>query len=611
MTTPLLDIKDLSVRLAVPSGQLHAVRHMDLTLQRGEALGIVGESGSGKSMTAMGLMRLLPKVAQLDCATMNFDGQDLAAVPDHTFAREFLGKRISMIFQEPMTCLNPVYTIGRQLTEAPVHWGRMTSRQAKERALYLLDRVGIPDPRERMRQFPHQLSGGQRQRIMIAMALMDEPELLIADEPTTALDVTIQAQIMSLLNGLRHEMNMSMILITHDLAVVSENVDHIVVMYGGELVESGRAEQVLSRPSHPYTRALLTSIPKLSGQPYRLGSIPGTVPTVMQEPSECVFAPRCEHARAECTSQLPDMQGSHGHFRRCVLSNDDLKKLPPAILQQPLPELVKQDGIVLDAKGVTRVFESRKGLFGQKFQIRAVDQVDLTLYKGETLALVGESGSGKTTLSRILLGLDEPTSGTILLAGQPVATMDGMVRAAMVQPVFQDPYSSLNPRRTVCDIIMRPLNLQKRGTYEERMQKVREQLDLVRLPDHLLYSYPSQLSGGQRQRVAIARALVTSPKVLICDEPTSALDVSVQAQILNLLFDLQRELDLTCLLITHDMAVVHQLASRVAVMLDGKLVEQGTAKQVLTNPKEAYTKKLLAAAPQFKPEQKEPMEAVQ
>lgn len=611
MTTPLLDIRDLSVKLAVPSGQLHAVRHMDLTLQRGEALGIVGESGSGKSMTAMALMRLLPKVAQLECDQLSFDGHDLAAIPDQQFAREFLGNRISMIFQEPMTCLNPVYTIGRQLTEASIHWGRRTSRQAHNRALDLLNRVGIPDPRERMRQFPHQLSGGQRQRVMIAMALMDDPELLIADEPTTALDVTIQAQIMSLLNGLRKELNMGMILITHDLAVVSENVEHIAVMYGGELVETGRAEQVLSRPSHPYTRALLTSIPKLSGQPYRLGSIPGTVPTVMQDPAECVFAPRCEHARPECRRQRPDLLGAQEHYRRCVLTDNDLQHLPPISVQQPLPELVQQDEVVLEATGVTRVFESRRGLFGPKFGVRAVDHVDLTLHRGETLALVGESGSGKTTLSRILLGLDDPTSGKILLAGEPVASMDGMVRAAMVQPVFQDPYSSLNPRRTVSEIVMRPLKLQQWGTPAERMKKAREQIELVRLPDHLLHSYPSQLSGGQRQRVAIARALVTSPKILICDEPTSALDVSVQAQILNLLFDLQKELNLTCLLITHDMAVVHQLASRVAVMLDGKLVEQGTAKQVLTNPIEEYTRKLLAAAPQFRSEQPREVETLQ
>lgn len=611
MNPPILEIKDLSIKLSVPSGQLRAVSHLDLSLEKGKALGIVGESGSGKSMTAMAIMRLLPKVAEVDSQIISFDGHDLRSMPDAQFARDFQGKRISMIFQEPMTCLNPVYTIGRQLTEASVHWGRMTIKQARARALDLLNRVGIPQPEDRMKQYPHQLSGGQRQRVMITMALMEEPDLLIADEPTTALDVTIQAQIMSLLNELRIEMNMAMILITHDLAVVSENVEHIAVMYGGELVENGTSEQVLHNPSHPYTRALLQAIPTLSGQPHRLGSIPGIVPTVMAEAHACIFAPRCDYALAECWQSRPPMLGFEGHHRRCVLDDQALKKLPGLNTQVPLKKMTPNDEVVLEAHQVSRIFSLRKSLFGPKLEIKAVNEVDLTLYRGETLALVGESGSGKTTLSRILLGLDEPTSGTILLNGSPVSSMDGMKRAALVQPVFQDPYSSLNPRRTISEIIMRPLTLQKWGDATLRMAKVREQFDLVRLSERLLHSYPSQLSGGQRQRVAIARALITKPQILICDEPTSALDVSVQAQILNLLFDLQRELNLTCLLITHDMAVVHQLATRVAVMLDGRLVEQGSAYQVLNHPQQAYTQKLLAAAPQFQPTSLQSREALQ
>ncbi|MEP4547652.1 MAG: ABC transporter ATP-binding protein [Saccharospirillum sp.] len=609
MTSPLLEIQNLSIRLKVPSGVLHAVRNASLTLNRGEALGIVGESGSGKSLTAMALMRLLPKVANVEFDTLKFDGTDLGEVPEATFTRDYLGPRLSMIFQEPMTSLNPVYTIGRQLTEASVRIGRMTNAQANTRALELLDRVGIPNPKARMAQYPHQLSGGQRQRVMIAMALMLEPELLIADEPTTALDATIQTQIMTLLNDLRREMNMGMILITHDLAVVSENVDRVAVMYGGEIVESGRSGDVLAAPAHPYTRALLTAIPHMGGEPKRLGAIPGTVPALLQPPKGCVFAARCAHAEPRCATERPPRQGSDNHHRLCILTEKTLAELPPAVPSDPLPKREMAHEAVLEARHVSRVFHSRSGLFGPRHEIRAVDDISLSLKRGETLALVGESGSGKTTLSRLLLGLDTPTSGEILLDGQPVEAMDGLRRADLVQPIFQDPYSSLNPRRTLAEIIARPLALRGMGTARERQLKARELMERVRLPERLMHSYPSQLSGGQRQRVAIARALVTSPEILVCDEPTSALDVSVQAQILNLLVDLQAELGLTCLLITHDMAVVHQIASRVAVMLDGKIVEEGPAAELLANPKNAYTRTLLDAAPQFRPTETPTMEA--
>lgn len=609
MPQPLLKIDNLSVRLAVPSGELHAVRNVSLTLNRGEALGIVGESGSGKSLTAMALMRLLPKAATVAFDNLIFDGTDLSQVAEASFTNNFLGPRLSMIFQEPMTSLNPVYSIGRQLIEASLRGGRMSKAQAIDRALALLDRVGIPNPKTRMTQYPHQLSGGQRQRVMIAMALMLEPELLIADEPTTALDATIQTQIMALLDELRREMNMAMILITHDLAVVSENVDRVSVMYGGEIIESGRSGDVLATPAHPYTRALLTAIPHMGDKPKRLGAIPGTVPALLQPPQGCVFASRCAHAEAQCVHTRAARQGDENHHWQCILTDKMRAELPAAVSTDALPRRELADEVVLEARNVSRVFQARNGFFGARYEIRAVDGVSLSLQRGETLALVGESGSGKTTLSRLLLGLDTPTSGDILLGGQPVADLDGLDRADLIQPIFQDPYSSLNPRRTLAEIIARPLALRGIGSARERQIKAREVMDLVRLPDRLMHSYPSQLSGGQRQRVAIARALVRSPEILVCDEPTSALDVSVQAQILNLLVDLQTELGLTCLLITHDMAVVHQIASRVAVMLEGKLVEEGPAMELMANPKHDYTRTLLAAAPRFRPTTTPRMEA--
>ena len=506
---------------------------------------------------------------------------------------------MAMIFQEPMTSLNPVYTIGRQLTEASVRNGILDARAARRRALDLLDRVGIPDPETRLGQYPHQLSGGQRQRVMIAMALMQEPELLIADEPTTALDVTVQAQIMELLADLRREMGMAMILITHDLAVVARNVDRIAVMYAGEVVEQGTTEAVLRQPAHPYTRALLGAIPRLEGTPRRLQAIPGTVPSMMRIPDACIFAPRCAQARDVCHRAPPPEQGDDVHSRRCVLTDAEVAALDDD-RSEPLVRAAHTDeDVVLSARDVTRVFTSRRGLFGPPRETRAVDGVSLDIRRGETLALVGESGSGKSTLARILLGLDAPTSGEILLDGTPVAEMPPMRRAGLVQPIFQDPYSSLNPRRTLAEIIARPLALRGDGTAADRFARAKEMMERVRLPARLLHSYPSQLSGGQRQRVAIARALVTEPSMLICDEPTSALDVSVQAQILNLIAGLQRDLGLTCLLITHDMAVVHQVADRIAVMLNGRLVEEGTAERVLTAPESDYTRTLLAAAPRF------------
>ncbi|MBW6424987.1 ABC transporter ATP-binding protein [Rhizobium sp. XQZ8] len=602
---PLLEIRNLSVSLELPNARLHAVRGATVSLDRGQTLGIVGESGSGKSMTALALMRLLPRGAEVNLDRLAFDSQDLTAVPDAVFAREILGRRMAMIFQEPMTSLNPVYTIGRQLTEASVRQGVLSAKVAHQRAIALLDRTGIPDPAGRMSQYPHQLSGGQRQRVMIAMALMMEPELLIADEPTTALDVTVQAQILELLAGLQCEMGMAMILISHDLAVVSEHTDRVAVMYGGEMIEEGRAAEVMAAAKHPYTQALLKAIPRMDGPPVKLAAIPGTVPSTTSIPKACIFASRCDFVRDVCRSGRPPVQGSDEHWRRCILGETELATQRQA---SPVAAMVRKaveasTAPVIEARDIVQVFQSRRGLFGPKKEIRAVDGVNLTLKRGETLALVGESGSGKSTLARVMLGLSLPTSGSVLMRGKTLGGMSPRERAALVQPVFQDPYSSLNPRRTLAEIIVRPLELRGDGNSQTRLARVREVMDMVRLPQRLIHNYPAQLSGGQRQRVAIARALVTSPEALVCDEPTSALDVSVQAQILNLLTDLQANLGLSCLVITHDMGVVHQIANRVAVMLKGKLVEEGSTDAVLNHSSHEYTRTLLAAAPRFRAEE--------
>lgn len=595
---PLIEVENLTVRLPVPAGLLHAVQGLSFHLNAGEALGIVGESGSGKSMTALALMRLLPRNALPSADRMRLGDEDLLTMSDRAFANTVQGNRIGMIFQEPMTSLNPVYTIGRQLTEAAVRLGRLDARAAHARAVSLLDRVGIPEPGARMGQYPHQMSGGQRQRVMIAMALMLDPQVLIADEPTTALDVTVQAQIMELLADLRHETGMAMILISHDLAVVSQATDRVAVMYSGEMLEAGGAADVLANARHPYTSALLRAIPTINGPRHRLAAIPGTVAAQMAPPTACIFAPRCTDARPECIQAAPPVRGDKNHWARCVLTGPaQVAKTTAQPLPSPASDIDTAD-LMIEARDILKLYQMKDGLFGKKKEIRAVDHVSLNVRRGETVALVGESGSGKSTLARIMLGLIDPTAGEVRLQGQPIAGMDDTTRAKLVQPIFQDPYSSLNPRRTVAEIIARPLSL--RGVDSTaQMKRARDMMDLVRLPTRLLHSYPLHLSGGQRQRVAIARAMINDPEVLICDEPTSALDVSVQAQILNLLSDLQAEFALTTLIITHDMAVVHQLANRVAVLLQGKLVEEGPASKILTQPAAEYTRLLLNAAPRF------------
>nr|WP_296929879.1 ABC transporter ATP-binding protein [uncultured Marinobacter sp.] len=605
-TASILDIQDLSVDIPTDSSTLHAVRGISLELNRGETLGIVGESGSGKSMTALALMNLLPPAARRQASCIDFDGSDLTHATERELASKIRGQRIGMIFQEPMTSLNPVYSIGRQLKETMTLHRKVSDSEAEKRAIYLLERVGLPDPASRLKQYPHELSGGQRQRVMIAMALMNEPELLIADEPTTALDVTIQAQILHLLRDLQREFGMSMILITHDLGVVSRAADNIAVMYAGDIVETGKTAEVLENPRHPYTKELLECVPGYRGKSQqRLGAIPGIVPAMTGEISGCAFASRCPRAADVCTTTNPPTKKLHeGRYFVC---HEPETEQGEGTAERPVgSERIGKNHsrgaeAILAVEHVSCTFSVRRGLFGKRKPLQALDDVSLTLNKGEVLALVGESGCGKTTLTRTIMGLQAPSTGSVSLNGQRIGNLPPMERARMIQPIFQDPYSSLNPRKTIGEIIAKPLVVHGIGSSHEQHKRVRDMMELVGLPSRVFNSYPDQLSGGQRQRAAIGRALILNPEVVICDEPTSALDVSVQAQILNLLLDLRDELDLTYLFVTHNLSVVQHMADRVAVMYLGEIVECGERDQVMSSPKHPYTHALMDSALSISP----------
>lgn len=600
---PLLSIENLRVDIPVGETQLHAVRDISFDLCPGETLGIVGESGSGKSMSALSILGLLPKQAVMASDKLELCGHNLNTLTEKQMAKEIRGKRISMIFQEPMTSLNPVYSVGRQMIETMQLHGDTPKEQATAHAITLLDRVGIPNAANRLGQYPHQFSGGQRQRIMIAMALMNSPELIIADEPTTALDVTIQAQILKLLKDIQQEFHMSMILITHDLGVIARTTDRVAVMYAGEIVEMGDTDDVLHNPIHPYTRGLLDCIPEADHAHAggRLGSIPGIVPSLLGDIVGCTFADRCRHAVDSCrTSTPPVIQMDGRRDVRCVLASDQTYLDAPNVAPERAASSDrsardKKTDLAMCLQNIEKTFDVKKGFFGRAAKLRAVRGVSLDIVSGETLALVGESGCGKSTLAQILLGLLEADAGEVKLNDKLLSSQERRAIAREVQPIFQDPYSSLNPRQTIGEIIGRPLVVHQVDTEAGRRKRVEEMMDLVGLPKRVYHNYPNQMSGGQRQRVAIARAIIMRPNIVVCDEPTSALDVSVQSQILNLLMDLRDQLGLTYLLITHDLGVVRHMADRVAVMYMGQVVEEGVTDVIFEDPKHPYTKALLSS----------------
>jgi peptide/nickel transport system ATP-binding protein len=541
MTEPLLAVERLDVRFAGPSGPIPAVEGVSFEIAAGETVALVGESGSGKTVTARTVLRLLDPAAHIDGGRVLFDGRDLLQLPEAEL-RRIRGDQISMVFQEPMTSLNPLHRVGKQVAEVlRLHRGRSRSAAADE-AVHLLDRVGIGDAALRARQYPHSLSGGMRQRVMIAMALACEPRLLIADEPTTALDVTVEAQILDLIRERTRESSTAVLLITHDLDVVADMADRILVMHRGRIVESGAAESVLDAPSHDYTRSLLDALPARAQARRRLGG--ASSPAVAREP-------------ASAPTSGPD-------------------------------------GVLLQARDLAKVFTARRRA------VHAVRGVSFDIPPATTLGLVGESGSGKSTTGRLVARLLDPDGGTISFAGRDITTLRGeALRRARreFQVVFQDPYGSLDPRRHVRNAIAEPLLAHHTTTSTRRAERVDELLGLVGLSPEFAGRLPHELSGGQRQRVAIARALAAEPRLIVCDEPVSSLDVSTQAQVINLLQDLQDQLGLTYLFIAHDLALVRHVSDRIAVMYLGRIVEEGPAEQVYESPVHPYTRSLVASMP--------------
>jgi peptide/nickel transport system ATP-binding protein len=516
--------------------------------------------------------------------------------------RRIRGREIAMIFQEPMTSLNPVLKIGLQITEPlTIHLG-MDDAAARARAVELLTLVGITDPDSRLNQYPHQLSGGMRQRVMIAIGLACNPKLLIADEPTTALDVTIQAQILELMKDLSRRLDIAVILITHNLGIVARYADRVNVMYAARLAESGTAERVFGRPLHPYARGLLAAVPRLDrGRSVKLTTIDGAPPNLLSPPTGCRFRPRCRFAIDKC-EQVPPLEAAEpGHLVACHRVAE-IETLDPMAARAEASKVSANGSgeTILDIKGATKFFPVKAGLFGVTRQIKAVNDVSLQAKRGETLGLVGESGCGKSTLGRLLLRLDDPTGGEIFFEGIDLAHLDRGAMLAVrkrLQVIFQDPYSSLNPRMTCGQIIAEPMRVHDILPKDQISDRVSELLELVGLFPYMADRYPHELSGGQRQRVGIARALSVNPDAIVCDEAVSALDVSIQGQVINLLEDLQQKLGLTFIFIAHDLAVVRHISSKVAVMYLGRIVEYAPADELFANPKHPYTQALLAAAP--------------
>jgi peptide/nickel transport system ATP-binding protein len=602
MPEVLLKIENLKTWLGDEESPARAVDGIDLEIRKGETFALLGESGCGKSMTALSIMRLLPPAGRIREGRVLLDGTNLLELPEIAMRKE-RGGRMGMIFQEPMTSLNPVMTVGDQIAEAVRIHDPEHAANPNPRVVELLDSVGIPDPERRRLEYPHQLSGGMKQRIMIAIALAGRPKLLIADEPTTALDVTIQAQVLNLLKELQRETGMAILLITHDLGVVAEVADRVAVMYAGQIVESASCQQFFEVPRHPYSRKLFQSLPGRDKRTQRLAVIKGAVPPLTQEFTGCRFADRCDAVMDVCREQTPLWcAGDDGHGLRCHLGLAEPAAAPGTIEEEEQEQRLPEHRELLRVDGLKVHFPIHKGVFKRVVgHVRAVDGVSMAIPAGRTLALVGESGCGKTTVGKAILQLIRPTDGNVDFEGEELTRLKGEAmrqRRRDLQIIFQDPMASMNPRMLVGDIVEEGMLAQKiGGTPAERKVRVRELLQQVGLPVDAADRYPHEFSGGQRQRICVARALAVEPKLIVCDEPTSALDVSVQAQILNLLKELQNNLGLSYLFITHNISVVAYLAHEVAVMYLGRIVESGTVEEVLEAPRHPYTQSLLSAVP--------------
>jgi len=601
---PLLEVDNLHTQFSTSRGIVRAVEGVSFTVNRGEVVAIVGESGSGKSVTALSIMRLLPRLTgKIPEGRIIFDGRPLLDLDDEQM-RRIRGRDISMIFQEPMTSLNPILTIGLQLMEPLLIHLDMTDAEAKARAIELLQLVGITDPERRLDQYPHQFSGGMRQRVMIAIGLACNPKLIIADEPTTALDVTIQAQILELMKNLSRKLNIALIIITHNLGVVARYADRVIVMYAARVAEQGPADAVFHKPRHPYTMGLLRSVPRLDRpRGSKLETIEGLPPNLANISTGCRFAPRCPYRIAVCDKEPPLFPTDTGGFSRCHRHEEIAAGKITWSAAGGVGNIIaaSTEAPVLSVRNLTKNFSVSGGLRGAGGTVRAVQDVSFDIYPGETLGLVGESGCGKTTVGRLILRLEEPTSGEIHFEGVNLSTASPAQLKAMrrkVQVIFQDPYSSLNPRMTVGQIIGEPLHVYKIVEGRNRIEsRVADLLENVGLRREMAERYPHQLSGGQRQRVGIARALAMEPSFIVCDEAVSALDVSIQGQIINLLEELQRKFQLAYLFIAHDLAVVRHISARVIVMYFGRIMEVADRDVIYGESLHPYTKVLLDAAP--------------
>ena len=600
----LLEVKDLKTYFKVGLDKTaKAVNGVSFNLYKGKTLALVGESGCGKTQTAFSLIRLIAKNGFHPSGQIIFNKKDLSRLSE-TEMRSIRGNDISMIFQEPMTSLNPLYRIGNQLEEPLYQHQKIAKGPARKLAIELLDQVGIPDPHKRVDCFPHELSGGMKQRVMIAMALACKPKLLIADEPTTALDVTIQAQVLKLMSDLQKETGMAILLITHDMGIVNQVADDICIMYAGKIVEKGNRSNIFKNMAHPYTRRLWNSIPRIEDKGFLLNTIPGMVPSATDYGSGCLFADRCDHVMNICHEvDSPQYKIESEHFTACHLYNQDRNVKEPSKrekIKSPVHKLSNDS--IISIKNLNTWFPVRKGIFLRIANyVRAVDDIDIEIQRGSTLAIVGESGCGKTTLGESILKLTREARGEVLFNGIDIMKLNNIeiknYRKKM-QIVFQDPMGSLSPRMTIEEIIGEGLQVHfQNSSLKDQREKLEHVLNEVGLPISVADRYPHEFSGGQRQRIAIARTLILEPDFIVLDEPTSALDVSVQAQVLNLLKKLQASRNLTYLFITHNLNVVRYMADQVAIMYLGKIVEKDTVINIFKKPKHPYTKSLLEAIP--------------
>ncbi len=645
---PVLEVDGLSTEFHLRHATARAVDGVSFSVRRGECLGLVGESGCGKTTIGLSVLKLLPQVGHITSGAVRLNGRDLVGL-DEGEMRRVRGNEIAMIFQDPMTSLNPTWTIGRQIAEpVRIHRGA-TKKEALKRAVEVLNLVGMPRPEERLSQYPHQLSGGLRQRVMIAMALACEPKLLIADEPTTALDVTIQAQILDLIDSLRQRLDMAVLLITHDMGVIASRTDRVMVMYAGKVIEGAGTNELFGTIRHPYSEALFESIPRLDqDRERRLYSIPGVPPDLSSELVGCRFAPRCQYATEVCLEQEPLLAPSPRPSQAPLPSPNAWQSVSPwpgeaasehvfachhpvaatraerlafhqagadqaepggtaKAIERPALTASAEREVLLQVSRLEKVYSVTAGAVVQRVvgTVKAVSDVSFSLRRGETLGLVGESGCGKTTIGRLVVGLERPSAGAVYFEGEEVSALKGARlrrRRRDLQLMFQDPYSSLDPRMRVGSIVGEPLRIQNFGTGAERDQRVAEVLAEVGLSPKAANLYPHEFSGGQRQRIGLARALVLHPKLIVADEPVSALDVSIQAQILNLVRSLQERHDLTLIVISHDLAVLKYLADTIGVMYLGKLVEIGPAAEVYAHAAHPYTQGLIDTIPVPDPE---------